>query len=101
MRNGGRAELHITNDRITWKQLSGDKPTSVQINSQYWPTESQPELLNRGSTRYFMSAVNLETATVTKVRSQGTIELQSSSPEEVVIELNDQSDADVEIKFGQ
>ena len=101
VRNSGHAELHITKDRLTWKQLSGDKPASIQINSQYWPTESQSELRNHGSTRYFLENQNLETATLSKTRSQGTVELISISPDEIVIELNDQKDGEFTIEFGR
>lgn len=101
VRDCGPAELHITKDSITWKQLSGEMPESAQFNSQYWPVKSQPELRNRGATRYFFNEVALETASLTKVRSRGVIELQSSSPELLVIRLDAQSDADFEIKFGQ
>lgn len=101
VRDCGPAELHITKDRITWKQLSGEMPVSAQYNSQYWPVKSQPEILNRGATRYFFNEVNLATATLTKDRSRGIIEVQSSSPDLLVIRLDAQSDAEIEVKFGQ
>lgn len=100
----GRSELHLTKDRMSWKQLASTAPKTMQINTQFWPVATQSELKNYGSTRYFLEDVDLETAVLTKLRGRSTIELKSSSSSELLIELNDAPDggADCEflLKFG-
>lgn len=100
----GRSELHLTKDRMSWKQLESTAPKTMQINTQFWPVATQSELKNYGSTRYFLEDVDLETAVLTKLRGRSTIELKSSSSSELLIELNDAPDggADCEflLKFG-
>lgn len=95
----GRAELHLTKDRMSWKQLARIAPKTMQINTQFWPVATQSELKNYGSTRYFLEDVDLETAVLTKLRGRSTIESKSFSSSELLIELNGAPDGDADCEF--
>ncbi len=99
-KNGGRSQLLVSRNRLAWTPLDGAASPSVQVNTQHWKVESANELLNRGSTRYFLEDLSLETATLMPVRMRGTAKLTSVSPEELAIELNGDDEGEFIIKFG-
>jgi hypothetical protein len=96
----GKAELRLTKDRMSWKQLSGPAPKTAQVNTQFWSVATQGDLKNHGSTRYFLEEVDLDTATLAKLRGRNAIELKLATSDELLVELTGDDDYEFVLRFG-